>query len=93
MMAGKRNVFFSEEKKQKTFVMLSRSYQAAQTPEFAKVFCFFSSEKKALPSVPAAGARIFLTAFLEFGTNLSLGKQASAGGCAWRGACGVRWAC
>jgi len=26
--------------------MLSRTLQAAQTPEFAKVFCFFSSEKK-----------------------------------------------
>jgi hypothetical protein len=28
-------------------LMLSRFSQAAQTPEFAKVFCFFSSEKKA----------------------------------------------
>jgi len=27
--------------------MLSFPSQAAQTPEFAKVFCFFSSEKKA----------------------------------------------
>ena len=30
------------------FLMLSRIFQAAQTPEIAKVFCFFSSEKKAL---------------------------------------------
>ena len=28
--------------------MLSRTMQAAPTPAFAKVFCFFSSEKKAL---------------------------------------------
>ena len=28
--------------------MLSRTFLAAQTPEIAKVFCFFSSEKKAL---------------------------------------------
>jgi hypothetical protein len=28
--------------------MLSLPSQAAQTPEFAKVFCFFSSEKKTL---------------------------------------------
>jgi hypothetical protein len=39
-------MFFSEEKNQKTFATLSRHSQAAQTPEFAKVFCFFSSEKK-----------------------------------------------
>jgi hypothetical protein len=32
------------------FLMLSRIFQAAQTPEIAKVFCFFSSEKKALLS-------------------------------------------
>jgi hypothetical protein len=33
--------------------MLALPSQAAQTPEFAKVFCFFSSEKKAfLPSPP-----------------------------------------
>jgi hypothetical protein len=25
--------------------MLSRTFQAAQTPEKSKVFCFFSSEK------------------------------------------------
>jgi hypothetical protein len=30
--------FFSEEKNQKTFSVLSRPSQAAQTPEFAKVF-------------------------------------------------------
>jgi len=39
-------VFFSEEKNQKTLRVLSRTLQAAPTPEFAKVFCFFSSEKK-----------------------------------------------
>jgi hypothetical protein len=31
--------------------MLSRIFQAAQTPEKSKVFCFFSSEKKALLAV------------------------------------------
>jgi hypothetical protein len=28
------------------YVMLSRTFQAAQTPEKSNVFCFFSSEKK-----------------------------------------------
>jgi hypothetical protein len=45
-------MFFSEEKTQKTLRVLSRTVQAAQTPEFAKVFCFFSSEKKALYQRP-----------------------------------------
>jgi len=55
--------FFSEEKNQKTFTTLSRTPQAAPGSEFAKVFCFFSSEKKTfLLSMPrirafsAAGA-------------------------------------
>jgi hypothetical protein len=39
-------MFFSEEKNQKTFAMLSRFSQAAPTSELARVFCFFSSEKK-----------------------------------------------
>ena len=43
---GAGQVFFSVEKNQKTFTTLSRPSQAAPTPEFAKVFCFFSSEKK-----------------------------------------------
>jgi hypothetical protein len=29
------------------YLMLPRTVQAAQTPEIEKVFCFFSSEKKA----------------------------------------------
>jgi hypothetical protein len=29
--------------------LASRTYQAAQKPENAKVFCFFSSEKKTFP--------------------------------------------
>jgi len=33
---------------QPTFLVLSRTYQAAQTSEKPKVFCFFSSEKKTL---------------------------------------------
>jgi hypothetical protein len=34
------------------YLMLSRTFQAAQTPEKSKVFCFFSSEKKALLPSP-----------------------------------------
>ena len=34
------------------YLVLSRTVQAAQTPEIAKVFCCFSSEKKALPPSP-----------------------------------------
>jgi len=49
-VVGRRKVFFSEEKNQKTFSVLSRTLQAAHTPEFAKVYCFFSSEKKAFLS-------------------------------------------
>jgi hypothetical protein len=41
-----RKKFFSEEKNQKTFASASRFYPAEPTPQFAKVFCFFSSEKK-----------------------------------------------
>jgi hypothetical protein len=29
-----------------SFLMLSQTFQAAQTPKKLKVFCFFSSEKK-----------------------------------------------
>jgi len=35
-----------------SYLMLSRTFQAAQTPEKSKVFCFFSSEKKALLPSP-----------------------------------------
>jgi hypothetical protein len=52
---GRKEVFFSEEKNQKTFATLSRSSQAAPTPEWAKVFCFFSSEKKTFSSLFHAG--------------------------------------
>ena len=41
-----RKKFFSEEKNQKTFASASRFYPAEPTPQLAKVFCFFSSEKK-----------------------------------------------
>jgi len=37
-------IFFSEEKKQKTFMSLSRIYQAAYAKD-AKVFWFFFSKK------------------------------------------------
>jgi hypothetical protein len=43
-LAG-RKVFFSEEKKQKTFMVLSRDYPAAYAIGI-KVFCFFFSKKK-----------------------------------------------
>jgi len=36
-----------KKRTKRLFLVLSRIVQAAQTPEFAKVFCFFSSEKKA----------------------------------------------
>jgi hypothetical protein len=49
---GRRKAFFSEEKNQKTFATLSRPSPAAQTPELAKVFCFFSSEKKSFLPCP-----------------------------------------
>jgi len=45
-------MFFSEEKNQRTFLTLSRTFQAAQTPEKSKVFCFFSSEKKTFLPFP-----------------------------------------
>jgi len=40
----KERIFFSEEKKQKTFVLLSRVYPAAHAQE-TKVFWFFFSKK------------------------------------------------
>ncbi len=45
-MREARKVFFSEEKKQKTFARLSRSYPAAYA-KIAKVFWFFFSKKNA----------------------------------------------
>jgi hypothetical protein len=33
-------------------LMLSRTFQVAQTSEKSKVFCFFSSEKKTFPFFP-----------------------------------------
>jgi hypothetical protein len=47
-----RKVFFSEEKKQKTFVSLSRFYPEVHAKD-AKVFWFFSSEKNNLPKMRA----------------------------------------
>jgi hypothetical protein len=43
-----RKVFFSEEKKQKTFAPLSRRSRPARAP-LAKVFWFFFSKKNILP--------------------------------------------
>jgi hypothetical protein len=52
-------IFFSEEKKQKTFMSFAvrrsgtwpaKSTQPGPTTKDSKVFCFFSSEKKTLPS-------------------------------------------
>jgi len=60
-------VFFSEEKKQKTSMTLSLSSQAAPTPEFAKVFCFFSSEKKTfLPPAFLRPRRLIASKSLTF---------------------------
>jgi hypothetical protein len=44
---GRRS--FLKKRTKRLFLVLSRFSQAAPTPEFAKVFCFFSSEKKTLP--------------------------------------------
>jgi hypothetical protein len=44
MPPPERKQFFSEEKSQKTFASLSRSYPAAYAKE-AKVFWFFFSKK------------------------------------------------
>jgi hypothetical protein len=50
-----RKSFFSQEKKQETFISLALSHDQAMSgiypraPE-VKVFCFFFSEKKTLPS-------------------------------------------
>jgi hypothetical protein len=44
-------MFFSEEKNQKTFANW-RTWPGWRTRQLAKVFCFFSSEKKTLPYAP-----------------------------------------
>jgi hypothetical protein len=44
---GKRKVFFFEKKNQKTFAAWARSCLGLRA-QVAKVFCFFSSEKKTL---------------------------------------------
>jgi hypothetical protein len=41
-----KEVFFSEEKNQKTFTSAVADHAGARGSEFAQVFCFFSSEKK-----------------------------------------------
>jgi hypothetical protein len=50
-----RKAFFSEEKKQKTFMSLSRAYPAPCTQE-TKVFSFFFSKKNCLPCLICAMA-------------------------------------
>ena len=57
MLSDARKAFFSEEKNQKTLRVLSRTLQAAPTPEIAKVFCFFSTEKKTFLSYPSINPR------------------------------------
>jgi hypothetical protein len=46
--AHRKKAFFSEEKKQKTFMSLSR-FSPAACAIIAKVFWFFSSEKNCFP--------------------------------------------
>jgi hypothetical protein len=53
----KRRSSFLEKRSKRLFRVLSRTSQAAPTPEFAKVFCFFSSEKKTF--LPPAAAKPF----------------------------------
>jgi hypothetical protein len=43
---GKARRSFLKKRTKRLLRVLSRTLQAAHTPEFAKVFCFFSSEKK-----------------------------------------------
>jgi hypothetical protein len=45
----KERIFFFEKKKQKTFESLPRAYPA-DVRQGIKVFCFFFSKKKNLPS-------------------------------------------
>jgi len=42
---------FLKKRTKRLYLMLSRTFLAAQIPEIAKVFCFFSSEKKAFLSL------------------------------------------
>jgi hypothetical protein len=59
LCAEAKKLFFSEEKNQKTFFCYIAQLSGGTTPTFAKVFCFFSSEKKAflsLQSVASPGA-------------------------------------
>ncbi len=48
-MKKESKAFFFEKKKQKTFESLSRAYPA-DVRQYVKVFCFFFSKKKNLPS-------------------------------------------
>jgi len=52
---GRKEVFFFEKKKQKTFTylvqLLDREY--LRKPKFTKAFCFFFSKKKILPVASA----------------------------------------
>jgi len=40
--------------------LLPRTVRVEQVPEFAKVFCFFSSEKKALLPIATVAGRVSL---------------------------------
>ncbi len=62
-------MFFSEEKNQKTFSRLSRSLQAAPEFKFAKVFCFFSTEKKTFLTYVAVFARSWRITGLRSGAD------------------------
>jgi hypothetical protein len=53
-----RKVFFSEEKKQKTFALAVADFAGGTTTCICKVFCFLSSEKKTLLSYIAALIRL-----------------------------------
>jgi hypothetical protein len=50
-MAQEESLFFFEKKNQKTFVTW-RTWPGWRTRQKTKVFCFFSSEKKSLSSLP-----------------------------------------
>ena len=68
---------FLKKRTKRLLRVLSRFYQAAPGSKFAKVFCFFSSEKKALlpPPLPAAGRSAISTDALRLKRPPRRGKM------------------
>jgi hypothetical protein len=51
-----RKRFFFEKKNQKTFARFGSSLPGTGSAQDSKVFCFFFSKKKTLPSLPDAAS-------------------------------------